>query len=49
MSQKLSLDQTSVWRAKSKEFIRKRRVSEVTGLEGPGDVAEIELKLDLNM
>ena len=49
MSQKLSLHETSVWGAKSKEFPRKAK--DFRGQWGgvPGDVAELEFRLDLSM
>ena len=34
---------------KRKEFQGKLKISEVSGVGGPGDVAEIELRLDLSM
>ena len=49
MSQKFDLDWTSVWRAKSKEFLRKTMDFRGQGGGGPGDVAELELRLDFSM
>ena len=48
-SQKLNGDNASVWMQNSRKSIRKTMVLGGQGGGGPGDVEELELRLDFSM
>ena len=48
-SQKLSLEKTSVWGQKVRNSSGKLKISEVCVAGGPGEIADVELRLDISM